>query len=602
MSLSRLLITDLPSAAPRAGEVVVWVGRSEPPARCRTSRAGRPSAHGGGGRRLCARTLTGPAPTSASITGATAHQADVALTTGLRGVTRLDMHQHVWPDAFRRQLERRRRPPSLRRREPDASPRWRLRGRRCDLLVPRPAWSSSTATASTRRSCTSPPTTEPTPDLVELWTPRSRSPSSVSPARGSFRSPTRSRDQASSERSSARPRSSTSTAPRLSSPRSTGRAVRVRAPRCHPTVRTCVADTRHHLPRADAEGVRRLARRGHPPLAAAPRRLRAPRRWSGVPARAPRSAGLPLATPSRDRRLERPRTELLDLSRGRSSRGHVFGSDAPSTAFAARVRPPADSETRSSVAPQLEPLALLTASAGRGRHRALLPSAGRDLTVGELERVVAELAARPHAVAPPGTLILQPPPLRSAPPDPHLDARLICWDAEQETGLHDHDLSTGAGYVVEGTLLEDSLRPSGTSLFLRTTQHRTGRRPRLRREPHPRRPPEAVRPRPGSTPTRPRLAMGISPSVKRARPRSVRGHGRALRGRGSALSCLRPRAPAPARLTPSRADGAGSTLGVTHSSSVRRWNALRLAFKRDRRHEAPARLRRSGSCRRRTSG
>ena len=33
MSLSRLLITDLPSAAPRAGEVVVWVGRSDPPAR-----------------------------------------------------------------------------------------------------------------------------------------------------------------------------------------------------------------------------------------------------------------------------------------------------------------------------------------------------------------------------------------------------------------------------------------------------------------------------------------------------------------------------------------------------------------------------------------
>jgi hypothetical protein len=39
--------------------------------------------------------------------------------------------------------------------------------------------------------------------------------------------------------------------------------------------------------------------------------------------------------------------------------------------------------------------------------------------------------------------------------DPHLDVWLICWDHAQDTGYHDHDVSSGAVYVVEGTLLED---------------------------------------------------------------------------------------------------------------------------------------------------
>src|SRR6202042_3241494 len=39
----------------------------------------------------------------------------------------------------------------------------------------------------------------------------------------------------------------------------------------------------------------------------------------------------------------------------------------------------------------------------------------------------------------------------------HVDIWLICWDARQETGLHDHDRSSGAVRVIEGTLLEDFL-------------------------------------------------------------------------------------------------------------------------------------------------
>ncbi len=39
--------------------------------------------------------------------------------------------------------------------------------------------------------------------------------------------------------------------------------------------------------------------------------------------------------------------------------------------------------------------------------------------------------------------------------DPHLDLWLICWLDAQDTGYHDHDQSSGAVYVAEGTLHED---------------------------------------------------------------------------------------------------------------------------------------------------
>jgi hypothetical protein len=38
--------------------------------------------------------------------------------------------------------------------------------------------------------------------------------------------------------------------------------------------------------------------------------------------------------------------------------------------------------------------------------------------------------------------------------DHHIDAWLLCWVAAQETGLHDHDLSSGAVQVMDGRLSE----------------------------------------------------------------------------------------------------------------------------------------------------
>ncbi|HZU20682.1 MAG TPA: cysteine dioxygenase family protein [Gaiellaceae bacterium] len=39
--------------------------------------------------------------------------------------------------------------------------------------------------------------------------------------------------------------------------------------------------------------------------------------------------------------------------------------------------------------------------------------------------------------------------------DANVDVWLICWLDAQDTGYHDHDLSSGAVHVVEGTLYED---------------------------------------------------------------------------------------------------------------------------------------------------
>lgn len=39
--------------------------------------------------------------------------------------------------------------------------------------------------------------------------------------------------------------------------------------------------------------------------------------------------------------------------------------------------------------------------------------------------------------------------------DPNVDVWLICWLNAQDTGYHDHDVSSGAVYVVEGLLVED---------------------------------------------------------------------------------------------------------------------------------------------------
>ena len=81
----------------------------------------------------------------------------------------------------------------------------------------------------------------------------------------------------------------------------------------------------------------------------------------------------------------------------------------------------------------------------------------RDLEAHELESLAGDLAERPelwrnletHTVAERHYVRLGR--------DPHLEAWLICWMPSQDTGLHDHDLSSGAVRVVRGRLAEERL-------------------------------------------------------------------------------------------------------------------------------------------------
>lgn len=59
--------------------------------------------------------------------------------------------------------------------------------------------------------------------------------------------------------------------------------------------------------------------------------------------------------------------------------------------------------------------------------------------------------------------------------DPHLDLWLICWHDAQDTGYHDHDVSSGAVYVYDGCLCEDYFeRDQDGWIREKTREHHAG--------------------------------------------------------------------------------------------------------------------------------
>lgn len=59
--------------------------------------------------------------------------------------------------------------------------------------------------------------------------------------------------------------------------------------------------------------------------------------------------------------------------------------------------------------------------------------------------------------------------------DPHVDVWMICWLDDQKTGYHDHDLSSGAVYVCEGTLVEDRFHFGARGLRHASRKRTTGK-------------------------------------------------------------------------------------------------------------------------------
>jgi hypothetical protein len=86
------------------------------------------------------------------------------------------------------------------------------------------------------------------------------------------------------------------------------------------------------------------------------------------------------------------------------------------------------------------------------------PLPERTLEKRELQALVDELARRPevwrHLVA----FAEGERHYESLHRDAHVDVWLICWAPDNDTGWHDHDVSSGAVAVVDGALVECNLR------------------------------------------------------------------------------------------------------------------------------------------------
>jgi len=82
---------------------------------------------------------------------------------------------------------------------------------------------------------------------------------------------------------------------------------------------------------------------------------------------------------------------------------------------------------------------------------------GRDLTLDELEGLVAAVAADPSSWSHHVAFDSEDRVYVSLHRDAHVDVWLLCWTPENDTGWHDHDVSAGAVAVVAGELVESNL-------------------------------------------------------------------------------------------------------------------------------------------------
>jgi hypothetical protein len=82
---------------------------------------------------------------------------------------------------------------------------------------------------------------------------------------------------------------------------------------------------------------------------------------------------------------------------------------------------------------------------------------GRDLDADELRLLVASIASDPDTWAEHLAFDADQRVYASLHRDAHVDVWLLCWTPENDTGWHDHDISSGAVAVVTGELVENNL-------------------------------------------------------------------------------------------------------------------------------------------------
>jgi predicted metal-dependent enzyme (double-stranded beta helix superfamily) len=88
----------------------------------------------------------------------------------------------------------------------------------------------------------------------------------------------------------------------------------------------------------------------------------------------------------------------------------------------------------------------------------LVPATAQNLTRAALQQLVVAVAVRPDLWEPHVDRASSGRTYASLHRDAHVDVWAILWRPGSDTGWHDHDTSSGAVRVVEGTLSESELR------------------------------------------------------------------------------------------------------------------------------------------------
>jgi hypothetical protein len=91
----------------------------------------------------------------------------------------------------------------------------------------------------------------------------------------------------------------------------------------------------------------------------------------------------------------------------------------------------------------------------------------RDLDRGELVELVRRVGDRPDLWRPHVAFDDEQRHYVCLHRDAHLDLWVLCWTAVNDTGWHDHDTSSGAVAVVDGSLLEQTLALGSTGISRR---------------------------------------------------------------------------------------------------------------------------------------
>ncbi len=104
----------------------------------------------------------------------------------------------------------------------------------------------------------------------------------------------------------------------------------------------------------------------------------------------------------------------------------------------------------------------MTAVAASALDPSTLP--GRDLDRSELLALVQELATQPDLWTEHVAFSDSARHYVSLYRDAHVDVWVLCWTPNNDTGWHDHDISSGAVAVVQGALVEHNLALGGAGI------------------------------------------------------------------------------------------------------------------------------------------